>query len=63
MGRFVTGESYARRSLEICDGASDAPEEEIADSTYVLTVLLAVQGGSAESECVDGSSAPRSPEK
>jgi hypothetical protein len=53
-GRFVTGEPYARRSLEICTGAANAPEEQVADSIRLLADLLEAQGRSAEAELITG---------
>jgi tetratricopeptide (TPR) repeat protein len=50
-GRFLTGEPYARRSLEICQGAAGALEKaDLAGKMEMLAALLAGQGRSAESE-------------
>lgn len=49
-GRFVTGEPYARRALEIRERAAGITEDERAEDIELLAALLAGQGRAAESE-------------
>ena len=42
-GRFLTGESYARRSLEISEGGGEICDGEAADCRRLLAALLAGQ--------------------
>jgi hypothetical protein len=49
-GRFVTGEPYARRSLEIRERTPGVTGADLADPMKVLAALLVGQGRSAESE-------------
>ena len=49
-GRFVTGEPYARRSLEIRERSQGAHGRDSGELVKVLAALLDGQGRSAESE-------------